>query len=85
MRSSRDLRTPEESGTDLLSKSLHVRSKGIRGNGRVRIGDLLVGNGLMEMGVMSQLHIIILDSKQTTGVIEEEFQDVLHILLPVFA
>lgn len=85
MRSSRDLRTPEESSTDLLSKSLHVRSKGIRGNGRVRIGDLLVGNGLMEMGVMSQLHIIILDSKQTTGVIEEEFQDVLHILPLVFA
>ena len=84
MRSSRDLRTPEESSTDLLSKSLHVRS-GIRGNGRVRIGGLLVDDGLMEMGVMSQLHIIILDSKQTTRVIEEEFQDVLHILPPVFA
>jgi len=47
--------------------------KGIRTSGCIRIKDLLVGNGLMEMGVMSQLHIIILDPKQTPGVIEEEF------------
>ena len=60
-------------------------SKGIQENGRIRIGGLLVDDGLMEMGVMSQLHIIILDFKQTTRVIEEEFQDVLHILPLVFA
>ena len=38
----------------------------------------------MEVGVVSQLHIIFLDSKQTPGVIKEEFEDVLHILPLIF-
>ena len=41
------------------------RSKGVRG--------LHAGNGVMEVGVVSQSHIIFLDSKQTPGVIKEEF------------
>ena len=34
----------------------------------------------MEVGVVSELHIIFLDSKQAPGVIKDEFEDVLHIL-----
>lgn len=42
-------------------------------------------NGSMEIVVASQLHIMILDSKHTAGMIEEEFQDFLYILPLIFA
>ena len=42
----------------------------------VRMRGFHVANGVMEMGAVSQLHIIFLiflDSKQSPGVIKEEF------------
>ena len=50
-----------------------LNALGPMGEGSKGAGGLHVGNGLMEVGVVSKLHIIFLDSKQTPGVIEEEF------------